>query len=88
MLRNQVDNQIYQINSRTDHPKTDKYLVQTRPQTKSSGIKIPEIHGANKGLNPHVKPGKQGPFPSLPTHKVDCIHILFLSPEMAKVELD
>ena len=26
MLRNQVDNHFYQINSRTDHPKTSKYL--------------------------------------------------------------
>ena len=71
MLRNQVDNHFYQINSRTDHPKTDKYLVQTRSQAKSSGIKIPEIHGANKGLDPHVQPGKQRPLPSLPIHSID-----------------
>ena len=71
MLRSQVDNHFYQINSRTDQPKTDKYLVQTRSQAKSSGIKIPEIHGANRGLDPHVKPGKQRPLPSLPTHNID-----------------
>ena len=70
-LRSQVDNHFYQINNETDQPKTDKYLVQTRSQAKSSGIKIPEIHGANKGLNPHVKPGKQRPLPSLPIHSVD-----------------
>ena len=70
-LRNQVDNHFYRINSRTDKPKTDKYLVQTRSQAKSSSIKIPEIHGANKGLDPHVKPGKQRPLPSIPTHIVD-----------------
>ena len=39
-LRSQVDNHFYQINSRTDQPKTDEYLVQTRSQAKSSGIKI------------------------------------------------
>ena len=37
----------------------NKYLIQTRSQAKSSGIKVPEIHGINKGINPHVKPEKQ-----------------------------
>ena len=31
----------------------------------------PEIHGANKGLDPHVQPGKQRPFPSLPIQSID-----------------
>ena len=57
-LRSQVDNHFYQINNEIDQPKTDKYLVQTMSQAKSSCIKIPEIHGTNKGLNPHVKLGK------------------------------
>ena len=70
-LRSQVDNHFYRIISRTDKPKTNEYLVQTRSQAKSSSIKILEIHGANKGLDPHVKPGKQRPLPSLPTHNVD-----------------
>ena len=70
-LRSQVDSHFYQINSGTDQPKTNKYLVQTRSQAKSSSIKILGIHGANKGLDPHVKPGKQRPLPSLPTHNVD-----------------
>ena len=90
MLRNQIDNHFYQINSRTDLPKTNKYLVQTRSQAKSSGIKILEIHGANKGLDPHVQPGKQGHFHHY-LFKVltkDCLHILFLSPELVKVEPD
>ena len=30
-----------------------------------------EIHGANKGLDPHVKPGKQRPLPSPPTNNVN-----------------
>ena len=30
MLRNQIDDNFYQINSGTDQLKTDKYLVQTR----------------------------------------------------------
>ena len=71
VLRNQIGNHFYQINSRTDQPKTDKYLVQTRSQAKSSSIKILEIHGINKGLDPHVQPGKQRPLPSLPIHSID-----------------
>ena len=38
---------------------------------KSNGLKIPEIHGANKGLDPHVQPGKQKPLPSLPIQSTD-----------------
>ena len=34
----------------------DKYMVQTRVQVKSSGIKLPELHRAKKDLIPHVKP--------------------------------
>ena len=87
-LRSQVDNHFYRINNITDQLKTNKYLVLTRSQAKSSGIKIPEIHGTNKGLDPHFKPGKQRQLPSLPTHNVNILHILFLSPELLKVELD
>ena len=45
--------------------------MQTRSQVKSCGIKVPETHSANKSLNPHVQPGKQRPFPSLPIQTVD-----------------
>ena len=47
-------------------PETNKYLIQTRSQTKSGGIKVLEIHGANKGLDQHIKPGRQRPLPTLP----------------------
>ena len=53
-----------------DLPKTNKYLIQTRSQTKSSSIEVPEVHGANKGPNPHVRPGKQRPLPRLPMHSL------------------
>ena len=42
-LRSKADNHFYQINNEMDQPKTNKYLIQTRSQTKSSGIKAPEI---------------------------------------------
>ena len=33
-----------------------KYLVQTRSQTKDSGIKVPEVHGTKKGIDPNLRP--------------------------------
>ena len=71
MLRSQVDNHFYQIDNETNQPRNDRYLVQTRSQVKSSGIKLPEIHGANKGLDPHAQPGKQRSFPLLPIQTID-----------------
>ena len=37
----------------------DKFLVQTRPQTKSSGIKLLAVHRATKTLVPHKRPERQ-----------------------------
>ena len=37
----------------------DKFLVQTRSQTKSSGIKLPAVYGTTKTLVPHEIPEKQ-----------------------------
>ena len=71
MLRSQVDNHFYQIDNKINQPRNDRYLVQTRSQVKSSGIKLPEMHGANKGIDLHVQQGKQRPFPSLPIQTVD-----------------
>ena len=52
------------------HPETSKYLIQTRSQAKSGGIKVLEIHGKNKDLNPHIKLGRQRPLPTLPMHSI------------------
>ena len=30
-----------------------RYMIQTRSQTKDSGVKLPEVHGTRKGLDPH-----------------------------------
>ena len=32
-----------------------KYLVQTRSQTKTSGIILPEVHGIDKGIDPNIR---------------------------------
>ena len=36
----------------------DKYLIQTQSQAKSSGIKLPEVHGVGKSLNANLRPEK------------------------------
>ena len=38
-----------------------KYLIHTHSQTKASGVKLSEVHGVNKGINPDVKPERQVP---------------------------
>ena len=37
----------------------EKYLVQTWSQVKSSGIKLSEVHGVGKSLDPNIQPEKQ-----------------------------
>ena len=37
----------------------DSYLLQRRSQAKSSGIKLPKVHGMKKNLDPNIKPEKQ-----------------------------
>ena len=31
----------------------ERYMLQTRSQTKASSVQLPEVHGTRKGLNPH-----------------------------------
>ena len=42
---------------------SEKYLIQTRSQAKSSGIKLLEVHGVGKNLDPNLKPEKQHAIP-------------------------
>ena len=75
-LRDQVSDYFYRIDNGNNLPRKDKYLVQTRSQVRVSGIRVPEMHEANKGLDPHVQPGKQKSFPiqtvnkGTPTHPI------------------
>ena len=43
----------------------DRYLVQTCSQTKSSGIKLPEVHGVKKTLDMSLLPEKQKVIPQI-----------------------
>ena len=55
-MRNILHDRYYNIRKvRTE----DKYLVQTRSQSKSSGITLPDVHEVDKGINLHVRPEKQ-----------------------------
>ena len=87
LLRDQLSDYFSHIDNEMNLPRKDKYLVQTRSQVRSSGIRLLEIHGVNKGLDPHVQPGKQKSFP-IQTNNKEHPHILFLNPELVKVELD
>ena len=42
----------------------DKYLVHIHSQAKSGGIKLLEVHGIEKSLNPNLRPEKQHTFPN------------------------
>ena len=42
-----------------DNYYNEKYLIQTRSQAKTSGIKLLEVHGMGKNLDPNLKPEKQ-----------------------------
>ena len=41
----------------------EKFLIQTCPQAKMSGTKLPEVHGVRKELNPNLRPEKQHTMP-------------------------
>ena len=41
-----------------DNYYNEKYLIQTRSKAKTSGIKLPEVHGMGKNLDPNLKPEK------------------------------
>ena len=43
----------------------DKYLVQTQSQIKSSGIKLPEVHGIRNILDTNTLPEKQMTSPQV-----------------------
>ena len=45
--------------------RTDRYLVQSWSQTKSSGIKLPEVHGVKKTLNTNIVHEKQKKTPQI-----------------------
>ena len=51
----------------------DKYLIQMRSQAKSCGIKLPDVHGMRKNLDPNLKPERQHTLPK--QGNVDRLHV-------------
>ena len=41
------------------HYNIENYFLETRSQARSSGIKLPKVHGMGRNLHPNIKPEKQ-----------------------------
>ena len=52
---------------------TENYLVEARSQARSSGIKLLEVHGVGKNLDPNIKPEKQHVNPIKGSIEKPCI---------------
>ena len=50
-----------------DEDSSGRYLVQTQSQTEYSGIKLPDVHGIGKGLDPKIQLENQAIKPILDT---------------------
>ena len=86
-FKGQVSNHFYHIDNEVTVPRVNKYLVQTRSQVRSSGIRLPEIHGTHKVLDHTHNKVSKSHFLFRPLTK-ECLHFLFLNPELARVESD
>ena len=51
----------------------EKYLIQTRSQAKSSGIKLLKVHSMGKNLDPNLKPEKQHTMPKHGSMERPCV---------------
>ena len=47
-----------------DNYYNEKYLIQTRSQAKSSGIRLPGVHGMGKNSDLNLKPENNMPYPN------------------------
>ena len=56
-----------------NHYDTENYLVQTRSQARSSGIKLPKVHGMGRNLDLNIKPEKQHANPIKVSTEKPCI---------------
>ena len=53
-LRTMLQDKYYSLEG-----ENERYMIQTRSQTKASGVQLPEVHGSRKALDPHKIPEKQ-----------------------------
>ena len=47
-------------------------MIKTRSQARSGGIKLPEVHGMGKNLDPNIKPEKQHANPKQRSVEMPC----------------
>ena len=73
-LRRVLSDNYYKLDNLTETAEINKYMVQIRFQAKSGGIKVPEVHGIDKGLILHIKPEHQKSVVTPPTHQTEPIH--------------
>ena len=71
IMREVLNENYYNLSNMTEE---GKYLVQNRSQAKSSGIKVPEVHGVEKSLVLHVKPETENSSNTAYTQKTSYIH--------------
>ena len=87
-LRDQVSDYFYHIDNEIILPRKDKYLVQTRSQVRSSGIRIAGDTWCKQRFRPtHATQVNKSHFLFRPLTK-ECLHIPSQSPELVKVEED
>ena len=53
-LRTELQDRYYNLKE-----EKERDMIQTRSQTKASGVQLSEVHGTRKGLDPHKMPEKQ-----------------------------
>ena len=58
-MHNMLHKRYYKIKA------NERYLVQMHSQTKSSGIKLPEVHGMKKTLDTNLLPKKHKVIPEI-----------------------
>ena len=58
-----LDDNMNNSDKYNDNFGNEKYLIQTHSQAKTSGTKLPEVHGVQKGLDPNLRPEKQHTIP-------------------------
>ena len=65
----------------------NKFLIAIRKTTKELGIKLPEVHGISKILNPHKKPEHQKPSPIIPqkSHPNPIVRLTIRKPSSTQI---
>ena len=65
--------QVLEDNLYLENVCTDKYFIQMQSQSKSSSIKLPEVHGVRKKMDPNLRPEKQHTLPKQGSLERPCI---------------